>query len=197
MIYGLVLLRLYDEALKVFHDTRNGGVKPEAITFASTSMFTSSALQLGKEVHQYTVDNKLENEEVVPTALFDMHSTTYGSHGNALEAIYLFQQMEKSETIPDRVAFLALLFACSHGGLVNEGRQYFDQMRVRYGIDPTIDHYSCATHLLGRSGRVHGACDILIQMPIKADVGLLGALFSACSQHGKVELDEEVVELLL
>ncbi|KAF3796346.1 Pentatricopeptide repeat-containing protein [Nymphaea thermarum] len=226
MISGLVSRGCYDEALKIFNDMRNSGVKPDAITFASTLQACSqlSALQLGKEMHQYIVENKLEKEEVVAAALVNMYAkcgavndahnvfdrmskrdivswttmiTAYGSHGNTLEAIYLFQQMEKSETKPDGVAFLALLSACSHGGLVDEGHHYFDQMRVCYGIDPTLEHYSCVIDLLGRAGRVHEAYDILRHMPIKADVGLLGALFSACSQHGKVELGEKVAELLL
>ncbi|XP_049937004.1 pentatricopeptide repeat-containing protein At5g27110 isoform X2 [Nymphaea colorata] len=226
MISGLVSRGCYDEALKIFNDMRNSGVKPDAITFASTLQACSqlSALQLGKEMHQYIVENKLEIEEIVAAALVNMYAkcgavddarnvfdrmskrdivswttmiTAYGSHGNTLEAIYLFQQMEKSETKPDGVAFLALLSACSHGGLVDEGHHYFDQMRVCYGIDPTLEHYSCVIDLLGRAGRVHEAYDILRHMPIKADVGLLGALFSACSQHGKVELGEKVAELLL
>ncbi|CAN6479479.1 unnamed protein product [Victoria cruziana] len=226
MISGLVSRGCYDEALKIFHDMRNSCVKPDAITFASIlpACAQSSTLQLGKEMHQFIVDNRLENEEVVAAALVDMYAkcgavddarnifdrmlkrdivswttmiTAYGSHGNASEAIYLFQQMEKSDTKPDGVAFLALLSACSHGGLVDEGHHYFDQMRVRYGIDPTLEHYSCVIDLLGRSGRVLDAYEILRQMPVKADVGLLGALFSACSQHGKVELGERVAELLL
>ncbi|KAI3917695.1 hypothetical protein MKW98_021457 [Papaver atlanticum] len=42
--------------------------------------------------------------------------TAYGSHGKTAEALEIFSKMEGSKAKPDKVTFLAVISACSHGG---------------------------------------------------------------------------------
>ncbi|RRT43664.1 hypothetical protein B296_00056236 [Ensete ventricosum] len=47
--------------------------------------------------------------------------SSYALHGNAGDALVLFEKMKECRAVPDHVTFLAVLTACSHGGLVDEG----------------------------------------------------------------------------
>nr|XP_010920030.1 pentatricopeptide repeat-containing protein At5g27110 [Elaeis guineensis] len=227
MISGYVTAGCYFKALDFFNEMRVYGVRPDAFTFASvlSACAQVAALEQGREIHKQVSDHCLESNEMVMCALVDMYAKcgavrdaklvfdklpvkdivswtsmimAYGSHGQSTEALELFSEMQKANVKPDRVTFLAAISACSHGGLVDEGRYYFNQMTRLYGIKPGIEHYSCLVDLLGRSGRLQEAYSILKNTPgLKADAGLLGSLFSACSLHRNLELGEEVARLLV
>ncbi|KAK7398959.1 hypothetical protein VNO78_10133 [Psophocarpus tetragonolobus] len=68
--------------------------------------------------------------------------TTYGSHGQAHITLELFVQMLQSNVKPDKVTFLAILSACGHAGLVDEGCYYFYLMINIYGIIPRVKNPS-------------------------------------------------------
>ncbi|KAL5978624.1 hypothetical protein ACLOJK_029741 [Asimina triloba] len=65
----------------------------------------------------------------------------YGKHGHGKEAIALFKKMEAKDLKPNDVTFLALLFACSHTGLTDEGWQCFNTMKssAQGNSHPLID----------------------------------------------------------
>lgn len=64
----------------------------------------------------------------------------YAMHGQGKEAIEFFQRTVLEGMKPDHVTF-ALLSACSHSGLVKEGKYYFQIMSDIYGVKPQLDHY--------------------------------------------------------
>ncbi|XP_043690941.1 pentatricopeptide repeat-containing protein At5g27110 [Telopea speciosissima] len=227
MISGYVMVGNYFEALRIFYDMKIAGVRPDPITFTSVLPACSqlAALEQGREIHNYIIENEFELNEVVMGALLDMYAkcgavdeacqvfdqlpvrdfvswtsmiTAYGSHGQAVEALELFHKMLQSNAKPDRVTFLAVLSACSHAGLVDEGCFYFDQMTTDYGIKPMLEHYSCLIDLLGRAGRLREAYRILQNTPtVRGDVGLLSTLFSACNMHKDLNLGEEIASFLI
>ncbi|PON97610.1 Tetratricopeptide-like helical domain containing protein [Trema orientale] len=227
MISGYVEVGNYFGALGIYDSMKEAGVRPDAITFTSVLPACSqlAALEKGKEIHKSIIDHKLENDEVVMGALLDMYAkcgtldeaidvfqrlperdlvswtsmiTAYGSHGQALEALKLFAEMQKSNEKPDGVTFLAVLSACSHAGLIGEGFNYFTQMITEFGITPGVEHYSCLVDLLGRAGRLSEAYKILQRnAEIKYDVGLLSALFSACHLYRDFDLGAKVANLLI
>ncbi|KAJ0523922.1 putative tetratricopeptide-like helical domain superfamily [Helianthus annuus] len=45
----------------------------------------------------------------------------------------------------------AVLTACNHSGLVEEGKRWFKSMQD-FGIVPKIEQYGCMIDLLGRAG---------------------------------------------
>lgn len=106
--------------------------------------------------------------------------------------------MLQSKVKPDSVSFLAILSACGHAGLIDEGCHYFNQMMNIYGIKPGVEHYSCLIDLLGRAGRLHEAYEILHRNPeIRDDVRLLSALVSACRLHKNIDLGAEIARILI
>ncbi|EOY15161.1 hypothetical protein QUC31_000397 [Theobroma cacao] len=120
----------------------------------------------------------------------------YAVHGYGKDAIKLFQVMVQKGVQPDHVTFTHLLSACSHSGLVNEGKHYFKIMSEVYGVEQKLDHYSCMVDLLGRSGRLNDAYDLIRCMPMEPTSGVWGALLNACRVYGNTELGKEVAERL-
>lgn len=109
----------------------------------------------------------------------------YGLHGKANEALQLFPQMDIK---PDTATFVALLSACSHSGLVEEGIGIFDSMFKNYGIAPQLDHYACMIDILGRAGRLIEAEELLSRMPMEPDFVVWSALLGSCRKHGETRL---------
>ncbi|KAG0447959.1 hypothetical protein HPP92_028072 [Vanilla planifolia] len=97
---------------------------------------------------------------------------------------------------PDGITFTAVLMACTHGGLVKEGKWFFESMEKDHSISPKLQHYGCMVDLLGRAGLLIEAYDLIKRMPMGADAVVWGALLGACSFHGNVEFAEIAAESL-
>eukprot|EP01018_Ginkgo_biloba_P012902 Gb_06272 [translate_table: standard] len=213
------------EALKLFSQMQLVGLKPDLFTIASILRACASlaTLQQGKEIHDYIIKNKFESDVFVGSALIDMYVKCgsieiarlvfdkmptrdvvcwntmiagYGMHGHGVDALALFDQMQQAGLKPVHVTFIALLSACSHAGLVDEGWKYFDEMVQHYNITPTLEHYSCMVDLLGRAGLLDKAHKLIKMMPLEPDASVWGALLGACRLHCNIELGEHVAEHL-
>ncbi|KAL8062931.1 hypothetical protein ABFX02_02G178600 [Erythranthe guttata] len=117
-------------------------------------------------------------------------------HGRCDGALEIFNQMLTKGVTPDDVTFVGAILACTHGGMVNKGREIFDSMEKRFSITPKIEHYGCMVDLLGRAGLLQEAYKLIKAMPMKPDSVVWGTLLGACSFHGNVELGEKAAESL-
>ncbi|KAJ6737699.1 REPEAT-CONTAINING PROTEIN putative-RELATED [Salix viminalis] len=71
-------------------------------------------------------------------------------------------------------------------------------MVERHQIEPKLEHYGCMVDLLGRSGCVREAYDLIRSMPAGTpNAALWGSLLSACRSHGDVELAHHAVKELI
>uniref|UniRef100_A0A0A9H6D0 Pentatricopeptide repeat-containing protein n=1 Tax=Arundo donax TaxID=35708 RepID=A0A0A9H6D0_ARUDO len=109
-------------------------------------------------------------------------------HGSANKAVELFSQMLLEGICPDSAVFTVVLTACSHAGLIEEGKKYFDMMKNVYLIVPSGDHYACLVSLLGRCGMLKDAYELIKSMPGKPHPGAWGALLSGCKLQCDIEL---------
>ncbi|CAI0395894.1 unnamed protein product [Linum tenue] len=67
-----------------------------------------------------------------------------------------------------------------------------------YKIQPRYEHYSCLIDLLGRSGRLQEAYNVLeTNAEIREDVELLSTLLSACCLHKEFELGERIGNVIV
>ncbi|KAI8554133.1 hypothetical protein RHMOL_Rhmol05G0074300 [Rhododendron molle] len=61
-----------------------------------------------------------------------------------------------------------------------------------FGLDPTLEHYSCLIDLLCRAGELDKAWKVVNEMPFKANgrctVSMWGSLLRACYECGNVDL---------
>ncbi|XP_077231841.1 pentatricopeptide repeat (PPR) superfamily protein [Tasmannia lanceolata] len=109
----------------------------------------------------------------------------FAAHGLGHEALELMSKMQGEGIEPDRITFIGVLTACSHAGLLDEGRRIFSLIEL-----PVVDHYACMVDLLGRSGELDEAKGLLDKMPMTPHAGVYGALLNACRIHRRVEIAE-------
>ncbi|KAF6161535.1 hypothetical protein GIB67_009414 [Kingdonia uniflora] len=226
MITGYVKQKEYKEGLALFHQMQIEGIKINEMTLASVLSACAhlGAYEMGKWVHTYIDRNRVFLNPTLGTALIDMYSKcgyinkasqvfetlplrsvcTWNSiigglavHGCGEEALQRFNQMQKSDTIPDEITVIGVLSACTHSGFVEKGMELFYSMQRDYGIEPSIKHYGCLVDLLGRAGRLKEAYEIVKIMPIKPNGVVWGTLLDVCGTHGNVELAETAMKWLI
>ncbi|XP_038902940.1 pentatricopeptide repeat-containing protein At3g58590 [Benincasa hispida] len=106
-----------------------------------------------------------------------------GLHGHTYEALKRFAEMEFLGLKPDGVALGAVLTACKHGGLVKEGMELFSKMKVKYGVEPEMDHYQCVVDLLSSHGHVVEAEKVIASMPFPPDALLWRTFLEGCKRQ--------------
>ncbi|XP_077213792.1 pentatricopeptide repeat (PPR) superfamily protein [Tasmannia lanceolata] len=210
------------DALLLFDQMLLKGMEPNPATLVSVLSACSqlAALSLGTWIHNYIREKGLECNISLTTALVDMYAkcgqlglsreifesmperdviswnvmiSGYGIHGKANDAMESFQQMEKLGVKPNGVTFLAVLSACVHAGMVEEGKCIFNKMRD-YSVSPTLKHYACMVDLLGRSGNLCEAEIMILGMPVAPDSAVWGALLSACKIYNNLEMGERAAK---
>ncbi|KAF3433051.1 hypothetical protein FNV43_RR24153 [Rhamnella rubrinervis] len=226
-ISGLVQCKHPKESLELFWNMQNLGIEPDKIILTSVLSACASlgALHYGRWVHEYIDRRGIKWDIHVGTSMIDMYAKCgsikmalqvfndmpcrnvltwnallggLATHGLGHEALKQFQVMTRSGTKPNEVTFLAILSACCHSGLVDEGRSHFRQMiNEPYNLSPSLEHYGCMVDLLCRSGLLDEALELISTMPMPPDVLICGALLSACKATGNVELPQEILERLL
>ncbi|XP_068638908.1 pentatricopeptide repeat-containing protein At3g14730-like isoform X2 [Aristolochia californica] len=118
--------------------------------------------------------------EETDSASWNIMIKGYGLHGYGNEALELFACMCKTQLNPDEVTFVGLLSACSHAGLVDEGKKLLYCMEQDYGVVPTVEHYACGVDMLGRAGLLDEAFRLAITVPTKPSPVVWRALLAAC-----------------
>jgi len=78
--------------------------------------------------------------------------TALQQHGHGMQAIDVFENMLENGIPPDHITFVSVLSSCSHSGLVEQGRKYFDSMTQVHKITPGNEHYACMVDMFGRAG---------------------------------------------
>lgn len=123
----------------------------------------------------------------------------FAMHGRVEEALEAFAHMCSMEALkPNSITFVGVLSACSHGGLVNEGRRYFDLMVEEYKIEPQLEHYGCMVNLLSRCGFMDEALNLISVMQMKPDVVIWRSLLDGCcKKNASVEVSESLAKRVL
>uniref|UniRef100_A0A0E0GFE9 Protein DETOXIFICATION n=1 Tax=Oryza nivara TaxID=4536 RepID=A0A0E0GFE9_ORYNI len=108
-----------------------------------------------------------------------------GMNGRARDALALLHRMEAEgdEVRPNGVTMLAALWACAHGGLVEEGIGCLESM-ARQSLQPRVEHVSCVVDMLARAGDLDGAAEIVRRSSGGGSPAAWSALLSACRRRG-------------
>ncbi|XP_078436628.1 pentatricopeptide repeat-containing protein At5g56310-like [Wolffia australiana] len=104
-------------------------------------------------------------------------------HGRGAQALRLFHEMKAAGAAPNESTFVAVLRACSHAGLVEEGRAAFAAMD-ELGVERRREHYGCFADMLSRAGLVEEAEEVVRTMPMAAEAAQWGAVMAGCRAHG-------------
>ncbi|GFP91805.1 pentatricopeptide repeat-containing protein at5g44230 [Phtheirospermum japonicum] len=111
-------------------------------------------------------------------------------HGRGNLAIELFEEMVRLGVGRNSVTFIGVLGACSHAGFVDQGKSFFEKMESSYGVKRCVDHYNCMVDLLGRTGRLDEALNLVKSMAMEPDAGVWGTLLGACRIHANPDVAE-------
>nr|DAD34341.1 TPA_asm: hypothetical protein HUJ06_004981 [Nelumbo nucifera] len=219
MISGYVEVGYSREALDFFHRMQAVGVEPDkmAIVTVLSAIADLGLLDVGIRIHDYVESNRIDIDAFLGTALIDMYAkcgsignaqevfeginsktiscynamiSGFAAHGMGKQSIEVFRDAQRTGIGIDDITMIGVLTACSHSGLVDMGRMYFNLMKKDYGIEPKMEHYGCMVDLLGRAGRFDEAMKIVES--IEADLVILGTLAFACRIHGNMELGEKI-----
>ncbi|CAH2049370.1 unnamed protein product [Thlaspi arvense] len=162
------------------------GVQPNASILVSvlTACAHLGALAQGLWIHSYAKRYNLESNPILATALVDMYSkcgcidlallvfqdipnkdagawnaviSGLSLSGDARKLLTLFSKMVSDGIQPTETTFIALLTACTHSRLVDEGLNLFREMDSLYGVKPKLEHCACVVDLLARAGMLKEA----------------------------------------
>nr|GEX37164.1 hypothetical protein [Tanacetum cinerariifolium] len=121
----------------------------------------------------------------------------FAQNGRGVDAIRMFNDMIGDGINPDSISFIGVLFACSHAGLVDEGREYFMLIDKKYGIEAGVEHYSCMVDLLGRSGHMEEAEQLLEGSRFRDDKSLWVTLLGACTTSTNFIAAERIAKKMM
>uniref|UniRef100_A0A0A9FS18 Pentatricopeptide repeat-containing protein n=1 Tax=Arundo donax TaxID=35708 RepID=A0A0A9FS18_ARUDO len=121
----------------------------------------------------------------------------FAMHGLSTEAVELFAEMRRTGIRPNRITFLSVLNACSHGGLVEHGLAFFKTMVYEYNMNPEVKHFGCIIDMLGRAGRLCEAEQIIGGLPMEVNVVVWRILLGCCSKYGEVEMGQRAIKKIL
>ncbi|KAI3958736.1 hypothetical protein MKX01_023412 [Papaver californicum] len=227
MIAGSVQNHKFDQALKVFHRMLiYGECKPDETTLLSVLSACThlGAYEQGKWIKSYIQMRDIEISTSLGNSLIDMFAKcgdlesamlmfsqmrkkciiTWTSmvaglafNGQCKEALALFDEMCVEGVQPDDVIFIAVLSACTHGGLVEEGKRVFSQMVKQFNIVPRIEHYGCMIDLLSRAGKLEEAFTLITSMSMKPNAIIWATLLGFCKLYGHREMLEVVTKKIL
>ncbi|CAJ2669192.1 pentatricopeptide repeat-containing protein chloroplastic-like [Trifolium pratense] len=182
-----------------------------------------AALEHGKLVHGYVLRRGLDSVLPVHNTLITMYGrcgeistgqrvfdymkkrdvvswnsliSIYGMNGFGKKAIQIFENMINRGVSPSNISFITVLCACSHAGLVEEGKILFDSMLNKYRIRPSMEHYACMVDILGRANRFDEAIKLIDNMDFKPGPKVWGSLLGSCRIHCNVELAERASTIL-
>ncbi|GJN04019.1 hypothetical protein PR202_ga21526 [Eleusine coracana subsp. coracana] len=200
--------------------------RPNAVTMTCIlpAVASLSSLERGREIHAYALRRGYMEDSYVANALMDMYvkcgalllakclfdrlteknliSWTimiagYGMHGRGRDAIVLFEQMRDNGIEPDAASFSAILYACCHSGLRDEGWRFFNSMRNEHKIEPKLKHYACIVDLLSNTGNLTEAFEFIKSMPIEPDSSIWVSLLHGCRIYRDVKLAEKVADKVI
>jgi pentatricopeptide repeat protein len=225
LLSGFARYKDFSAVIKLFDDMLASRVNPDKVTAVTLiSAAASSGSLCGKCIHSWVVKEFGHQDVFLASALVDMYCkcgnvkvaysvfekalnkdvtlwtamiTGLAFNGYGTEALDLFQKMQAEVVIPNSVTLLAVLSACSHAGLLDEGCRIFDAMKRRYCIEPGIEHFGCMVDLLARSGRLTDALALARRMPMRPSRSIWGSILNASLACQDTEVAEIASKELL
>ncbi|KQJ86793.1 pentatricopeptide repeat-containing protein At3g22690 [Brachypodium distachyon] len=225
VMVGFARLGRAQEAVELFVEmTTVYGLVPDEATMVGfvSAVRNIGLLGLGRSAHGYVIRREFSLDGALGVGLINMYTRCgsmtaaylcfssvtsknvehwtsaiggFAAHGHPDMALRLFAEMRELGIEPNDVTFVAVLNACSHGGLVDEGFKYFNMMR-KMGIRPSIQHYGCLVDLLGRAGFLEEAFNLASSLPKDPGFVTWSSLLAACQTHGNVDMAEVAAQKL-
>lgn len=226
MIVGLSQNGYPVEALDIFCTMNKANLSMDKFGLASAISACASIplLELGEQIFAKATVVGVDFDQIISTSVIDLYCKCgfvevgrklfdqmrkcdevswnsmlmgYATNGYGIEALALFEDMRKEGVRPTEITFTAVLSACDHCGLLEEGKRWFHLMKHGYRITPGIEHYSCMIDLFARAGCLQEAIQIINENPHHADASMWSSILRGCAEHGDSSLAKRVVERII
>ncbi|XP_062120308.1 pentatricopeptide repeat-containing protein At5g52850, chloroplastic [Humulus lupulus] len=211
----------HEMVLNVIKHMKDDNIEMDGFSLSSflSASAALAAIKTGKQLHCYSIKSGFSSCTSVSNGLVDLYwkcgyakdghrafteisdpdvvswnglISGLASNGYINSALSAFDDMRLAGLEPDSITFLSVLFACSRGGLVDLGLDYFHSMRNKHCITPQLSHYVCLVDLLGRAGQLEDAMEVIENMPFKPDPLIYKTLLGSCKLHGNLTLAEDM-----
>ncbi|CAO2813035.1 unnamed protein product [Amaranthus hypochondriacus] len=226
MIAGFALNSLEKQAFEFYNNMRRRNMTPTQFSYVTmlSCCAKQSFSSQGRQIHAQILKVGCESEVFVGSALIDMYCKCgnveggrkvfdampgkntviwnelihgYAQNGFGDEAMHIYNCMVRGGSKPDDITFIAVLTACSHSGLVDEGIKIFESMKIEHKVEPLVDHYTCIIDALGRAGRLREAEMLVRRMPCKDDPVIWEVLLSSCRLYCDIIVAQNAANELL
>ncbi|XP_021741362.1 pentatricopeptide repeat-containing protein At4g32430, mitochondrial-like [Chenopodium quinoa] len=227
LISGYDQNKMYQEALEVFCSALSETLPNEYTFGSVLSAIGSAeaiSLRHGQASHSHLLKLGLNSDAIVSAALLDMYGkrgslyeskrifretvqrtqfawtaiiSAHARHGDYDSVMQIFNEMGNQGVKSDSITFLSMLTACGRKGMVDMGQQIWDLMIKDSVIELSAEHYSCMVDMLGRSGRLKEAEELLHQIPEGPSFSALQSLLGSCRTHGDIEMGQRMANALI
>lgn len=198
------------EAFYMFQRMLQQDLRPEKICTSSVLSVTDS-LNLGRQIHSYTVKVGLAYDLTVGSSLFTMYSKCgsleesyeifnllegkdtvswasmiagYVSNGSAANAIDCFRDMLYEKIVPDEMVLTAVFNACSALCLLKTGKEVHG-FGIRHGLGEQTFYGGGLVNMYSKCGDLYSARRLFDEMPEK-DEASWSSMVSGYAQSGHV-----------
>ncbi|XP_031270915.1 pentatricopeptide repeat-containing protein At2g34400-like [Pistacia vera] len=212
MISGYSKMGYARDAVELFGRMREEGFAPDEITMVSVlgSCGDLGDLGLGRWVEEFVVENKMELNSFMGSALIDMYGkcgdlvsarrvfdvmvkkdvvtwnamiTGYAQNGFSNEAIMLFNGMKEAGVNPDQITLIGVLSACASIGALQLGK-CVDTYASERGLQHNIFVATALIDMYAKCGSIENSLRVFEGMPLKNEVSW-NAMVSALAFNGR------------
>ncbi|KAI5061660.1 hypothetical protein GOP47_0024165 [Adiantum capillus-veneris] len=216
LVAGYVQEGEAEQALNCLELMQHEGIFPDAVTYACALKACAriKASGMGKQIHEEIVrQGLLQNDVVLGNVLMDMYCKCgnlseaqqvlkkltsrdviswntiiagYTQEGEAEQALFCLEQMQREGILPDSVTHTCALKACATIKEVSKGKQIHEEI-ARQGLLQNNAVLGCAlVDVYAKSGDVSEARRVLLELPSR-NVTSWNALIAGYTQEGEAE----------
>ncbi|KAJ0090173.1 hypothetical protein Patl1_14199 [Pistacia atlantica] len=212
MISGYSKMGYARDAVELFGRMREEGFAPDEITMVSVlgSCGDLGDWGLGRWVEEFVVENKMELNSFMGSALIDMYGkcgdlvsarrvfdvmvkkdvvtwnaiiTGYAQNGFSNEAIMLFNGMKEAGVNPDQITLIGVLSACASIGALQMGK-CVDTYASERDLQHNIFVATALIDMYAKCGSIENSLRVFEGMPLKNEVSW-NAMVSALAFNGR------------
>eukprot|EP01018_Ginkgo_biloba_P013191 Gb_32451 [translate_table: standard] len=200
-----------EDALTLFQQMQRTGTQPNQFTFASVlpACADLAAMEPGIEIHQEIITNGFQSDVFVGNALIDMYAkcgkietarhlfdkmprrdeaswnsliAAYTRHGLFVEALTLFQLMQRTGIRPNQRTFASVLPACANLASLEQGVEVHEEI-VRSGFQSNVFVMSALVDMYAKCGNIESARQLFDEITQRDAVSWNG-MIAAYTRHG-------------
>ncbi|CAO2838920.1 unnamed protein product [Amaranthus hypochondriacus] len=223
MVTGFAQSGHSNKALDLFSEMHYSGIRPSEYTFVGVINACSdiNALEIGKQVHCYSIKMGFKNQMYIITALVDMYAKGgsiadarrgfdclqepdvvlwtsmiggYIQNGDNEEALGLYRKMEAEGIPPNDLTIASVLKGCSSLAALERGKQIHARA-IKYGLAGELTIGSSLSSMYAKCGCIDEGTMVFRRMTTR-DIVSWNAMISGLAQNGcsdkALELFEEM-----